>query len=177
MCLLLSLLYPSVACSRRSESLPAPSEVRPHPSHSQTSSELPSFDRGRVFSVGQPALGEGYVLQVRRVLECSGRDGWRPERHRLYLGVELEATAGDESVAIGHSHVKLSYGKGRTIAAEPFVKTEDCEPLLKYTRLAAHERLQGWIVFSIPETATSLELRVKPRQFLHDQAMSFDLGR
>ncbi|HEY6728534.1 MAG TPA: hypothetical protein VI197_31200, partial [Polyangiaceae bacterium] len=108
---------------------------------------------------------------------CSGRDAWRPAPERLFLGVELEAAAHDESIAIGHSHVKLRYGAGPTIGAEPFVKTENCEPLLKYTRLAAHESVTGWVVFSIPKSASSLELQVRPRQFLNDQATLFDLGR
>jgi len=116
------------------------------------------------------------VLRVRRILECSGRDGWRSDPERLFLGIELEAEAKDESVALGHSHVKLRYA-GRTISAEPFIKTEDCEPLLKYTRLEAHESLRGWVVFLVPASASSLELSVRPRQFLNDQATLFDLGR
>lgn len=130
-----------------------------------------------MFSVGQQAAGAGYLVRVKRVLECSGRDGWRPEPERLFLGVELEAAARDESIAIGHSHVKLRYGTEHAVAAEPFVKTEDCEPLLRYTRLAAHERVAAWVVFSIPQSASSLELHVRPRQFLNDQATFFDLGR
>lgn len=118
-----------------------------------------------------------YVFRVSRVLECSAKDGWQPEPERLFLGVELEVAASDASVSIGHSHVKLLDGSGHTFSAAPFVKTEDCEPLLKYTRLAAHEVLKGWIVFSIPEHASALELRVAPRQFLNERATSFALGR
>ena len=84
-----------------------------------------------------------YILRVSRVLECSGRDGWRPGAERLFLGVALEVAANDASLSIGHSHVKLLDGSGHTYSAEPFVKTEDCEPLLKYTRLAAHEAVSG----------------------------------
>jgi len=138
---------------------------------------MPSFDPGRVFSVGQQASNMGYILRVKRVLECSGRDGWRPEPDRLFLGVELEAAAQEESIAIGHSHVKLRTGDGLTLAVEPFVKTEDCEPRLSYTRLRAHESVTGWVVFSIPASASSLELRVQPRQFLNDEATFFTLGR
>jgi len=174
---LLSLVPLSVACSRRSETQPAPAETTPRPSASYQDPVLPHVGRERVFSVGQQAANMAYILRVSRVLECSGRDGWRPERERLFLGVELEAAANDVSISIGHSHVKLLDGKGHTFSAEPFVKTEDCEPLLKYTRLAAHEAVKGWIVFSIPEHASALELLVAPRQFLNEQRTSFALGR
>lgn len=177
MCSLLSLLPPIAACSRRSESAPAASETRPQANPVAPSPEPPSVDQRRVYSVGQQAAGPGYQLTVKRVLECSGRDGWRPAPDRLFLGVELETSANDESIAIGHSHVKLRYRTHQVIAAEPFVRTVNCEPLLKYTRLAAHERLSAWVVFSLPKTASSLELQVRPRQFLNDQATFFDLGR
>ena len=179
MCSLLSLLHPAAACSRRSETAPAPTQVQARPSVSALNPEPSSFDheRERVFSVGQQASSAAYSLRVSRVLECSGRDGSGPAPDRLFLGVELEARARAESVSIGHSHVKLSYGDGHTIAAEPFARTEECEPLLKYRRLAAQEGVKGWVVFSIPESASSLELRVLPRQFLNDQATLFDLGR
>ena len=115
-------------------------------------------------------------MRVSRILECSGREGWRSDPERVFLGVELEAEAKDASIALGHSHVKLRYA-GRTIAAEPFIKTEDCEPLLKYARLEPHEGVKGWVVFLVPASASSLELSVRPRQFLNDQATLFDLGR
>lgn len=181
-CSLLSLLPASTACARRTENAPVSTETRPAVSASTPEPEpqarqAASAARARVFSVGQPAVTAAYTLRVRRVLECSGKGGWRPEPDRLFLGVELEAVAGSESVAIGHSHVKLRYGDTHTLAAEPFVETQDCTPLLRYTRLGVHERVQGWVVFSIPKSASSLELHVGPRQFLNDQATLFDLGR
>jgi hypothetical protein len=175
-CSLLSLLPPGAACSRRSESAPVPAEAQPRVSAAAPRPEPSSFAREHVFSVGQQATSAGYFLRAKRVLECSGRDGWRSDPEHLFLGVELEVEAKDESVALGHSHVKLRYGD-RTLAAEPFIKTEDCEPLLKYTRLGAHESVQGWVVFLVPASATALELSVRPRQFLNDQATLFDLGR
>jgi len=176
-CSLLSLLHPAAACSRRSETAPAPTQVQARPGVSALTPEPSSFDRERVFSVGQLASSAAYSLRVSRVLECSGRDGSGPAPGRLFLGVELEARAHAESVSIGHSHVKLHYGNEHTIAAEPFAMTEQCEPLLKYTRLAPQENVKGWVIFSIPESASSLELQVRPRQFLNDPATLFALGR
>lgn len=172
-----SLLPPSAGCSRHSESVPGPAETRPQPSVAPRIPVVPEVERERVFSVGQQATGAGYLLAVKRVLECSGQEGWRPEPGRLFLGVELDAAARDESIAIGYSHVKLRYGERHTLAPKPFVKTDDCEPLLKYTRLAPGQSVVGWVVFSIPESASSLELQVRPRQFLNDRATLVDLGR
>lgn len=166
------------ACSRREN---AKATVTSGPKIADSSSpreESPDFDPQRVFSVGQKAAGKGYTVRALRVLECRGREGWRPEPGQLFLGVELEAreTSGN-SIAIGHSHAKLLDQHGRALAAEPYVKTENCEPLLKYTRLNPHGSVTGWVVFSIPGYSHSLKLRVAPRAFLHEPPLLFDLGR
>lgn len=175
---LLGLAVLALACSRRDTGeanlTPGTTPAR----SSMPTDDSPDFKPERVFSVGQKATGKGYTLTALRVLECRGREGWRPEPGHVFLGVELEArTTGGNSIAIGHSHAKLLDQHGRALSAEPYVKTENCEPLLKYTRVDANQGVKGWVVFSVPSYEHSLELRVLPRAFLHEPPLLFDLGR
>ncbi len=172
----LCLVLPLGAC--RNE----PEAAASTPSASAPRGAGPSLASARIepkaHFVGQLARAQTYAARVSRIIECSAQKGFRPGPEHALLGVELEVRALENgSIAIGHSHTRLNDANGHHFSALPAVKTEDCTPLFKYTRLAPGQSEKGWLVYDLPRDAHSLVLELNPRPYLRDAPILFQLGR